>query len=112
MKITVNQAVLNMTGEPVKEQGSEDNLTYRTLFYAALNQFLPNETPPPTSEVKAKCYNIIRKLFKSDEVNLTSDEAALIKERVGKIFNPLLFGRTAELLDGVEPGDENTTEDQ
>ena len=31
-------------------------------------------------------------------VNL--EEAALIKERVGKVYNPLIYGRTCDLLEG------------
>lgn len=96
MRIKVTNPILDLEGKAIKSEGSD--ATFRIVFYNALNQFLPEEKP--TSEEKAKCFGLMQKIFKSDEVNITSDEAALLKERVGKLYNPLVFGRVSELLDG------------
>ena len=100
MKIRVTDVITNMEGHDLKEGGQD--VTFRTVFYGALNNFLPDERP--TNDLKAKCWGLMQKLFKDNEVNITSDEAALLKERVGLLYNPLVYGRVCDLLDGpAEP---------
>lgn len=96
MKVNVTETLKNFKNEDIRD--GNETLTYRNVFYVALNQFLPEEKP--SGELKAKCFGIMQKFFLEDDVNLTSDEAALIKERVGKIYSPLVYGRVCELLDG------------
>lgn len=107
MKVTVTSPIKNLEGKAITDaQGVE--LTFRTLFYAALNNFKQDEVP--TVETKAKCYALMQKLFKSKEVKITVDEAALLKERVGKLFSPLEYGRVCDLLDGND--DEAANDDK
>lgn len=99
MKIQVNKVIVDMEGKPVKD--GEGDLTYRTLFYNALDGSLPDERP--TQEEKAQRFNIMNKLFNSSEVDLTLSERALLKDRVHAIFrSPLLYGRTCQMLEGDE----------
>lgn len=100
MNIAVTQVVRNMEDQPFMEAGHE--VTFRVVFFGALNSFMPDERP--TVDLKAKCWGLMQKLFSDNEVNITSDEAALLKERVGLLYPPLVYGRVCELLDGpAEP---------
>ncbi len=96
MKVDVSGVIKNYEGKPLKESGNP--LTWRTVFSAALNATAEREVR--TAEDKAKSFQISNKLFKDKEVKLTVDDMAFIKERVGKFFSPLVYGRTCELFDG------------
>ena len=47
---------------------------------------------------KVKKYELAKKIYSSDEVDLNEDEIILIKERVGECFPPLVVGQVFELL--------------
>lgn len=102
MRINVTQTITGYEGEELKE--GEKAITYRAVFYQALNAQLPDETL--TAEQKAQIYQLTTKLFKSNDVNIGVTEAALIKERVGKAYGPLIYGRVCDLLD--PPTDANS----
>jgi hypothetical protein len=73
-------------------------VTYRRVFVTALNAFDEKDRPSP--DQMALIYALSTKLYNSNEIDLTLEEAALIKERVGKTFSPLVYGRTVDLLEG------------
>lgn len=96
MKFKVTEGILDYKNQPIKE--GEEQVTYRGVFNMALNSFEQEEKP--TSEEKAKCFQLTLKLFSNNEVDLSVDERALIKSRVEKIYNsPLIFGRVTEFLE-------------
>ena len=100
MTIDVTKQVLDYEGKPVKETNLDDSpvLTWRSVFFTALNNFTKDEQP--TGELKTKCYQITQKIFASKDADLTVEQRALILERVKKIFtSPLICGRVEELLE-------------
>lgn len=104
MRVEITKVIPDYDGKPIKEtarDGSEHDLTYREVFSTALNAGLPDEKILP--EEKSRAYQITHKIFAGKDVSLTVDEAALIKERVGKIYNPLVYGRVCDELDGPAP---------
>lgn len=98
MKINVLQNIKGYDGADLQENGKD--ITYRSVFATALNTFLPDENP--SADLKAQAFAISNKLFVEGEAELSVTDAALIIERVGKIYSPLVFGRTKELLDSKE----------
>jgi hypothetical protein len=85
-------------GAPKPVETPDGPLTFRAVFDQALNSSAPNEVTP--AEKKSKQFALTLKLYASNEVDLTVDEASLIKERVGLIWtSPLIYGRVCELLD-------------
>lgn len=75
----------------------KDLLTFRGAMVFALNQVLQDETVG--AEEKAKRYSLSNKLFSTtDPTKFTSDEKALIEKQVGKIYNPLVYGRVLDLF--------------
>lgn len=98
MKIDVTEVIKDLDGREITEDGK--GLTYRVLFYAALNNFRPDE-PVPTSETKARCFGLMQKLFTSQEVSLTVEECALLKERIGILYSPLIYGMSCIKLEST-----------
>jgi len=47
---------------------------------------------------KVKKYELAKKIYASDEVDLNEDEIKLIKDRVGETFPPMVVGQIYELL--------------
>ena len=101
MKITTNQVLKDYEGKDIIEEsakGEKRTITIRDVFSVALNTQTKDEVI--TAEEKAKVFQISTKLYTGNEVDLTVDQLSLIKERVGKIYNPLVYGRVCELIDG------------
>jgi hypothetical protein len=96
MRVKVTDQLTDYEGRKLVD-GTEP-VTFRRVFVTALNTFADNDRPNP--QQMALIYNLSSRLYEGSEVELTLEEAALIKERVGKAFNPLVYGRTVDLLEG------------
>lgn len=99
MRIKLKQPVLNYENKPLTAQNSSETMNFFDVFINALNGQLPNDIL--TAEVKNRIYQISKKIYKSDEPNFTTEELSLIKERVGKIYAPMIYGRVCDLIDGT-----------
>lgn len=99
MKVNVLGILLDYEGKP-KSDGENQDLTWRSVFYNALNSIAPNEVQ--TAEEKQKSYQLTLKIYQHNEIDLTLDDQVFILKRVEKIYNPLVCGRTAELFDNKE----------
>jgi hypothetical protein len=93
-------------GEPMKNVvGTDDSgepktvdLTYRELIVNALHTF--DEDERVGAEQKARIYAICAKLYsKGKQVDLTSEELALIKERASRL-TILGYGRICDWVEG------------
>ncbi len=100
MKIKVIQALKDYEGKDILQQDSKDKLDLRTVISTAINA-----TPMPpakqiSAEEKNKAYQISLKVWAKKEVDLTVDQLAFIKEKVGIVYNPLVYGRVCDILEG------------
>ena len=108
MKIKVTNIVKRLDGEPVIE--ADNPVTFRVIFHEALNNFRADERP--TAELKSRCFGLMSKVFASDEINITTDEGTLLKERVNAIYNSsLIYGRVCELIEGGYKNEDNTPDE-
>jgi hypothetical protein len=64
----------------------------RSYLAVALNNAAQGEETF-TPEQKGKIYELTTKLYKKKEVDLTLDDRSFLKERVGKVYGPLICGR-------------------
>jgi len=96
MRVKVSALVVDYEGNPIADGKSP--LTYRKVFTVALNTFDEKDKPAP--EQMGHIYALSVKLHDSSEIELSADDVVLIKERVGKTFNPLVYGRTCDVLEG------------
>lgn len=106
MKIDVTKQILDYEGNPL----DGGTATYRSVISAALNNLEAGEQL--LAEQKARMYELSVKIFKSKEVKLSVEEAAFVKERVAKFFNPLVYGRVSDLLEGIDRESGSDTTDQ
>lgn len=111
MTINLKAPILDYENKPMQDKGAEEPLNFLDVFINALNGQLPSEVF--TAEVKNRIYQVSMKIYKSDEPNFTTEQLTLIKERVGKIYNPLVYGRVCDLIDGTgepeQPKEETPT---
>ena len=104
MLIDLKATILSYKEKPIQttdtnDQGvpEERDLIIKDVFVTALNTIADNEVL--TVEIKNKIFQLSTKMYKEDTVDLTVDDAAFIKTRVGKIYNALVYGRICEILD-------------
>jgi hypothetical protein len=117
MRLNVKQYVLDYEGKPLLTNKtnpdgsvvlSEDHKPVqepellRNYLAVALNNAAQGEEVF-TPEQKAKIYELTTKLYKKKDVDLTLDDRAFLKERIGKMFGPLIYGRICDILEEKEP---------
>lgn len=101
MRIKLDEPIRDYKGQPIKvSETSEEHFTYFDVFVNALNNQITGELL--TAEEKNKMYQITRKMYSDKNPNFTTDQLTLLKERVGKIYPPLVYGRVCDLVDGRE----------
>ena len=96
MLVNVNQVLKTIAGETMKDN-VDGNAIDATVKLAIVNAILsPVEKESGIDKVKK--YELAKKIYASDEVDLNEDEIKLIKERVGEGFAPIIVGQIFELL--------------
>ncbi len=95
MKINTNVDILSFDGKPITDADKKP-IKARDIISNAINT--EDQEHRLTAEVKNKAFQIGLKIWKNDEADLTVDQMALIKERVGFYYSPLIYGRICELL--------------
>ena len=94
MKIEFNRELKTLDGESMKM--NDKPLTLRSASVEAL--LIPKQGDSGTD--KAKSYALAMKIHQSNgQVDLTIDEAAELKKRIGENMTPLVVGQAWEMLD-------------
>jgi hypothetical protein len=97
MLVKVNIPILTMDGEQMKDDDGQGNTVDATVKLAIVNAVLsPVQNEKGVEKVKK--YELAKKVYASDEVDLTAEEISLIKERVGDVFAPIVVGQIFEML--------------
>ena len=110
MKLNLDQNILAFDGVTTLDTAPNDKtpVTYRKVIEMALN--LESSQVPLTAEQKLKAFQIGLKINikKLKEYDLTTDQLAFIKERLGIFFGPIVYGRFLELIgdQAVKPPEE------
>ena len=99
MRIKLNQTIKGYDNKELLDQDNKPSVL-RDVFAIAINSQTRDEIL--TAEQKAKIYQLSVKLYSDNEVELTLDDRAFIKERAGKIWTPLIYGRICEILEDSE----------
>lgn len=100
MKIDVNETLKALSGETLMDTDSKGTAIEATIKAAIVNALL---TPAKSDNGidKVKKYDLANRVYKAEnEIELTVEEAALIKERVGEAFGAIVVGQIWGLLDG------------
>ena len=94
MKINFNQPIKNIQGEEIKD------LTLKTVSVEALLATFSDEQSL-SGEEKAKRYVLATRIYANpEELDLTIEEMAKIKQLIGKGYGPLIVGQAWGMLEG------------
>lgn len=93
MKKDLSIVLLNAYGKPF-----EPKSTVESLCFGAMNAVFP-EDESQTIDEKLKVFKIGKKLAQGGIVDFDSDELALIKKRVGRMYGAMTVGPLVEILD-------------
>lgn len=77
----------------------EQPLTYRTVLQVSALATMPGDEHMDGLQ-KARLWNIAQVVFRDAEPELPAEDVALLKERVGKGWPPLVVGQTFAFLEG------------
>lgn len=99
MKVRVKDEITGPGNQPVVSEGGE-KWTYRTVFGNVLMSELDI-----SGEEKYKRGKLAGRIFDEEEVELSLDEAKLLKDLVGKAFSASVVVPVWDLLDPKESED-------
>lgn len=125
MRINFDQELKDWAGEPMREQSfvqlveeasgqirrelvQGKTLTLKSVCLAAINNRIPNEQI--TGEELFSRFMLGQRIFSSngEGVDLTTEEAALIKSLLVKTaFTPLMVGRAFQIIEGTNKNETN-----
>jgi len=97
MLVKVNVPLKTMDGQVMKDTDVQGKAVDATVRLAIVNAVLsPVQNEKGLDKVKK--YELAKRVYVSDEVDLNEDEIKLIKDRVGETFPPIVVGQIYELL--------------
>jgi hypothetical protein len=99
MLIKTNTVITNLAGESMKDMDADGNASDATLKSTIVNALL-SPVQKETGTDKVQKYELAKKVYEADEIELTAEEITLIKARVGDAFVPIVVGRVFEMLEG------------
>ena len=108
MKINIKETLKDYRGKDLKIRDEKNKLvaiTVRDALNLIINGAELNangQAMPLTAEAKGRIYQLSIKLWGAkEEMKLSVESAAFIKERAGKVANisPLIYGRVCDLLE-------------
>jgi hypothetical protein len=99
MKIDVTKLLTQYDGTPIKDRNHKGEMVDVEVRQALISALIhPVETDKPIDKFNKDV--LARKIFGAEnEVELTAEEAVLLKERVGEYYTPLVVGQLWRLLD-------------
>lgn len=109
MKRNFNQTIRNLMGKPIPihedipdGEGGMTRITHEMTFKIAAVEALCTDyhDEPPNHSEKLRRFSLAEKIQAEEgEVEIESDDMARIKHVVGKMFNPVIFGRMHQFLE-------------
>lgn len=106
MHIAVTEHVLDYKGNEISdaEVGPDGEVvrepaTVRSLLFSVLNTFSHDELPG--KKEKRLAYELTNRIYASDVVEFTIEEANFIKDRLAAVATPIVMGRISDLLEAA-----------
>lgn len=101
MKVKVNQKLVALNGNVLKDNDGQGNVIDATLKTAIVNGLLA-PVQKESGVDKVKKYELALRIYKNDEVELSAEDIVLIKKCVGENFAPIVVGQVWELLENKD----------
>ena len=97
MLIDTNIKLVTLQGDVMKDSDGKGDVIDATFKLAVVNAILaPVQNESGTDKVRK--YELAKKIYTSDEVDLNEDDIKTIKDAVGKNYPPLIVGQVYDLL--------------
>ncbi len=96
MLVKTNAVLKTLDGKVMKDV-VDGNAIDATIKQAIVNAVL-SPVEKETGVEKVRKYELAKRVYTDDNVDLNEDEIKLIKERVGECFAPIVVGQIFELL--------------
>ena len=100
MKIDFSRILTNFDGKPILTPEKGEPVDLKTASMTALLGQYQDERNL-SGEEKFKRYELAKKIHQSGEIELKSEEIALIKSLVAKAYAPLAVGKLWEMLENA-----------
>lgn len=97
MLVKVNVPLKTFDGQVMKDSDGQGGAVDATVKSAIVNAVLAPVQKESGVE-KVKKYELAKRIFEADEVDLNEDEIKTIKDAVGEQFAPIVVGQVFELL--------------
>lgn len=95
MTIDITTRLKNYKGEVIKDGDQE--LELRAVLISALNY--EDQELRASQEQKLRAFILSQEIYKSEKnIELKSDDIVYIKTRLLKMYTPLVYGQTVQLL--------------
>lgn len=101
MRIDVTQVLKTFQGVPMKDQNEKGEAVDATARMAIVNALLyPTQTEKGTDKLTK--FELARKVHSTDVVDFSTEDVALIKERVLDVFPTLVAGQVVRILESTD----------
>lgn len=101
MKVNVDKVLLDLEGKEILRSDNSP-MKIKELVIQSLT-ILNKDDEKMTGDERYKLFDIAQRITKdASSVDLKSEEIALIKQRIGVMFQPLVVGRVYDVLEGKE----------
>lgn len=98
MKIKIDQSLKSLEGKEIKD--GKNAITLKNIMVEACVTAIKGDEAQ-SGEEKLKLYQLATKIQEAKkEIDLTIEEIALIKDRIGKGYNVLTVGQAWQMLEG------------
>jgi len=97
MLINVDGVLKSMDGKALQDvvNGEARDALIKDVLVNAILSPVQNESGMD----KVKKYELAKRIYVGGDINLTAEEIALIKDRVGESYAPIIVGQLYELLE-------------
>ena len=97
MKINFDTPLKDFDGKPIKINADTDG-TLANVCVEALMAAAPGETA--SGEEKLRRYQLASRLHAGGEVEISLEDAVLLKDLTGKVWPPIVVGQVWPIFDG------------
>lgn len=98
MKLNLATPIRDFKGEQLSDEIDKEGMTLQSVLVRSA--LFVEKGKNPTGAEKLEAYRLAQRLAGVLITDLTIEEAALLKAKVGAMWTPLVVGRVFELMEG------------
>lgn len=99
MLVDVTQKLKTLSGQVMKDFDENKEAVDATLRLVIVNALLATTKKQESGVEKVRKYELAKKAYQNDEVELTAEDITLIKNQIGEVFPAVVVGQCFEMLE-------------